>query len=209
MQITNNTYTQVNEDIYKNTLKEDALKNENKSQKTVDIEEEMNKSAVQVSISMNAQIILFAMDSKNLAQNNTEAQNNIFNFLSGKEVEGQLSLSDLGYEGKPITELSQEEAQELISDEGFFGVDQTSQRVADFVFSFSDDLETIEKAREGIVQGFEEANELWGGELPEISHETQKRTLELIDERIAEMIADFSEIDETTDELIEDYIQEA
>ena len=206
MQITSNGYTQSNENAlqdlaaYQDNLKDGALKNKQKMEQTVDIEKEINRSAVQVSISMNAQIILFAMDNKDLAQNTTEAQNNILNFLSGKEVEGQLSLSDLGYEGKPITELSPKEASELISYEGFFGVDQTSQRVADFVFSFSDDLETIEKAREGIIQGFEEANKLWGGELPEISHETQAKTLELIDERISEMIANFAETEELAEE---------
>ena len=88
----------------------------------------------------------------------SSAQNAIMDFLSGKEVEGELSLKDIGYEGKPITELSPEEASELVSEEGFFGIDQTSQRVADFVFSFAgDDLDILAQGREGIVQGFEEA----------------------------------------------------
>jgi len=109
-------------------------------------------------------------------------------FLSGNQVEGQISLKDLGYEGKPITELSVKEAKALLENDGFFGIEQTASRVAQFVFSFSgDDPAIMRKGLEGVVKGFEEANELWGGKLPEISHETQARTLELIEKRISEL----------------------
>lgn len=57
--------------------------------------------------------------------------------------------------------------------------------MANFVFNFAgDDLEKLQKGRDGIIQGFEEANKLFGGNLPEISYKTQERTLALIDERI-------------------------
>ena len=96
-----------------------------------------------------------------------------------------MSIKNIGYEGKPITELTQDEAKDLVSENGFFGVTQTSDRVANFVFSFAgDDLELLQKGREGIVQGFEEAKKMFGGELPEISYKTQERTLALLDEKI-------------------------
>ena len=44
-------------------------------------------------------------------------------------------LNDIGYEGKPIAELSQDEAAELISEDGLFGVKQTSKRIANFVIN--------------------------------------------------------------------------
>ena len=189
MQVGSTGYINANENALKNAKMHGEVQNEEKEpESTLTLEEEIQKSAVEVSLSMNAQVILFAMNSEELAKNNSVAQNNILNFLSGKEVEGELSLSDIGYEGKPITELSVEEATELISEDGFFGVEQTSQRVADFVFSFSgEDTELLEKGREGIVKGFEEAEKLWGGELPEISYDTQARTLELIDKKIEEL----------------------
>jgi len=188
MQINSNGYTQANETALQNANVHQNIPSQNKSDKELTVEEQINKSAVEVSLSMNAQIILFAMDSKDLASNNTKAQNSILDFLSGKEVEGELSLHDIGYEGKPITELSSEEASELVSEEGFFGIAQTSQRVADFVFSFAgDDLDILEQGREGIVKGFEEAEKMWGGELPQISYDTQAKTLELIDAKIQEV----------------------
>ena len=152
------------------------------------VEKEIEKAAVEVSISMNAQIILFAMDSGDKIKNNTTAQKDILSFLSGKNVSDDFNLANTGYEGKAITELSVDEATELIGDNGFFGIDQTSQRVSDFVLSFSgDDIELLKKGREGIVRGFDEAQEMWGGKLPQISYDTQAKTLELIDAKIAEL----------------------
>jgi len=188
MQINTNAYTQANETTVQNSNTQQFTQNETATEKELTLEEQINKSAVEVSLSMNAQIILFAMDAQELASDNTQAQNSILNFLSGKQTEGEFSLQDIGYEGKPILELSQDEAAQLVSEDGFFGVNQTSQRVANFVLGFSgDNLEILEQGREGIVKGFEDAQKMWGGELPEISHQTQARTLELIDAKIAEL----------------------
>ena len=155
------------------------------------LEETLEESAVSVSISMNAQIVLFSLNSSDTARDNTliqgslEGNKDMFNFLSGKEDSNGFSLKDIGYEGKAITELSPEEAEELLEEEGFFGINQTSNRVADFVFSFAgDDIELLKEGREGIIRGFEEAQKLFGNELPEISFKTQEKTLELIDAKI-------------------------
>jgi len=187
MQINSNGYTNASETTLDNTNPFQEIASQT-TEDELTIEEQINKSAVEVSLSMNAQIILFAMDSQDLASSNASAQSSVLNFLAGNEVEGELSLSDIGYDGKPITELSVDEANDLLSDEGFFGISQTSQRVADFVFGFAgNDLDILEQGREGIVKGFEEAEALWGGELPQISYDTQAETLALIDARIAEI----------------------
>ncbi|MDH1975656.1 hydrogenase-4 component G [Aliarcobacter butzleri] len=158
------------------------------------LEEIVNDSATKVTISMNAQYILFEMNASNVTKTNslaqfgltglTDQQNDVLSFLNGGTSDG-LTLSDLGYQGKPILQLSQDEATKLVSEDGFFGVTQTSDRVAGFVLSFSgDNLDILQKGREGIVKGFEEAEKLFGGQLPEISYKTQERTLALIDEKI-------------------------
>jgi hypothetical protein len=167
---------------------EKLVKSSDKDGSELSVEEQINKSAVEVALSMNAQIILFSMDSADAIKDNTTAQKDILSFLSGETVSDDFNLANIGYEGKPITELSVDEATELIGDEGFFGINQTSQRVADFVFSFSnDDIELLEKGREGIVTGFKEAEQMWGGQLPQISYDTQARTLDLIDKKIEEL----------------------
>ena len=180
----------------KNALQNSTLHNnsEKLSQKQPQQKEEptaqeyIEKSAVEVSLSMNAQIVLFSMNSGDKIKDNTSAQKDILSFLSGESISEDFNLKNTGYEGKPITELSAGEATELIGNDGFFGIEKTSQRVADFVFNFSGDaIELLEKGREGIVTGYNEAQEMWGGELPQISVDTQAKTLELIDARIAEL----------------------
>jgi hypothetical protein len=154
---------------------------------------------------MNAQVILFSMNTASSMKENTIAQGaasfkisdeqqEVLDFLSGKSVnDGEMSLENIGYEGKPILELTPQEAQDLVSEDGFFGVEQTSNRVANFVFSFAgDDLELLQKGKEGIIQGFQEAEKLFGGKLPEISYETQNRTLALLDEKISSLGGDIS-----------------
>ena len=141
---------------------------------------------------MNAQYILFEMNAKNLSKGNiagqtgaTGSQQQVLDFLSGTGKIDDMNLYDIGYIGKPIMDLTKDEATELVGEDGFFGITQTSNRVANFVFSFSgDDLDILQKGRDGIVQGFEEANKLFGGNLPEISYKTQERTLALIDAKI-------------------------
>lgn len=185
-------------------IEKNELKDAKKEEKT--LEKQLRDSAVSVNISMNAQIVLFSMNSSDQAKNNTLLQGlisndnqDVLNFLSGEGKLDGLSLKDIGYEGKPITELSEEEANELIGENGFFGINQTSQRVADFVFSFAgDDIELLEKGKEGIIQGFEEALKLFGDDLPEISYKTQERTLNLINEKINSLKEPTSEIIEET-----------
>ena len=193
MQITSNGYTQANEKALQNaTLQQNSSSDKGKK---LTLEEQLDKSAVEVSLSMNAQIILFSMNASDKIKNNTEAQKSILNFLSGNSDDSSFNLANTGYEGKPITELTSDEATALISDNGFFGITQTSQRVADFVLNFSgDDLEKLEKGREGIIQGFEDAQKMWGGELPEISQETMKAAIELVDKAMTDL--GFSIIDQ-------------
>ena len=191
MQIQNNTSQAL--DMYKQNTNT-STRTKEQSAKSDSLEEIINNSAARVTISMNAQSILFEMNTASMTKNNTlgqsglELKNNqleVLNFLGGKETEGGMSLKNIGYEGKPILELSSDEAKDLVSEEGFFGVKNTSDRVASFVLNFAgDDLDVLQKGRDGVVQGFEEAKKMFGGELPEISYKTQERTLALIDEKM-------------------------
>jgi len=187
MLVNSTSYQNTSINAFKQNISETskASKDEDKS-----LEKTLEESAVSVSISMNAQIVLFSLNSSDTARDNTliqgslEGNKDMFNFLSGKDSNG-FSLKDIGYEGKAITELSPEEAEELLDVEGFFGIEQTSNRVANFVFSFAgDDVELLKEGREGIIRGFEEAQKLFGNQLPEISFKTQEKTLELIDSKI-------------------------
>jgi len=116
--------------------------------------------------------------------------------LEGKLVSGQVDISeaaqdfqtflqDIGYDGKPIAELSQEEASALVSEDGIFGIKQTSERIANFVISGAGANEDMLRAgREGMLQGFKDAQDMWGDELPDISQKTMKAALEIVDKEM-------------------------
>ncbi|MBE0499000.1 MAG: hypothetical protein IBX43_07155 [Campylobacterales bacterium] len=96
-------------------------------------------------------------------------------------------LSDIGYTGKPISSLSQDEAKELVSEEGFFGIKETSQRIADFVIMGSGrDEKLLRSGREGVAEGLKQAEKMWGGKLPEIAYETIEKALGKIDDVLRE-----------------------
>jgi hypothetical protein len=197
MQVEQNTNQALNafmQNAVANTKNVPSNKSANNNNQPKSVEEIINNSAAKVAISMNAQYILFEINANAMAKSGGYAQaglsglnskeRDVLSFLGGGTVDG-LNLSDLGYQGKPILELTQDEAQDLVSEDGFFGITQTSDRSAGFVLAFAgDDLELLQKGREGMVQGFKEAEKMFGGQLPEISYKTQERTLALIDAKI-------------------------
>lgn len=195
---------------YENTNTQNPISNSTEVERNFAVEQNESKihnSAVNVSISMESIKVFLNIKSVELTQSNASAQNalsnivnntEVYDFLSGKESENGFSLKSIGYDGKPITELSSAEAKELVSDEGFFGVIETSSRVSSFVIDMAgNNLEGLQEARKGIVQGFEQAEQMWGGELPEISYETQAKTLEIVDAKIAELLKTDAQKDAT------------
>jgi len=100
----------------------------------------------------------------------------------------QSFLSDIGYEGKPLSELSQDEASALVSEDGLFGIKQTSERIANFVIAGAGgDEDRLRAGREGMLQGFKDAERMWGGELPEISQKTMQAAIEMVDKEMHDL----------------------
>ncbi|MDZ7641579.1 MAG: hypothetical protein U5J62_06120 [Desulfurivibrio sp.] len=50
-----------------------------------------------------------------------------------------------------------------------------------------DNLEMLRAGREGILRGYQQAEKIWGGQLPEISGKTLEKALAAIDERIHQL----------------------
>ncbi len=65
------------------------------------------------------------------------------------------------------------QAQEDISEDGYWGVKQTSQRLFDFASALAgDDVEKMKKMQDALEKGYKQAEETWGGKLPDISSQT-------------------------------------
>ncbi|MDR3294414.1 MAG: hypothetical protein LBT26_01105 [Clostridiales Family XIII bacterium] len=82
-----------------------------------------------------------------------------------------------------IDEQTQLAAQEAISENGYWGVNKTADRILDFAKSISGgDLSKISLIRNAFLDGFTAAEEAWGGRLPDISYLTRDRVLQALDE---------------------------
>jgi len=78
--------------------------------------------------------------------------------------------------------MTTEEAQDLVSEDGYFGVEKTSQRIVDFAINgFGNDPEKLQEMKAAIDQGFKEAQDAFGGALPEISQQTYEAIMEKLD----------------------------
>ncbi|MCP3944621.1 MAG: hydrogenase-4 component G [Desulfobacteraceae bacterium] len=134
--------------------------------------------------SVKSEVFQFSLLAKTDTRQKLSDQNAIFYF-------NQLSKEDkasLLYEGNPISELSVDEAGALVEEDGYFGVDKTSQRIIDFVIKGAGgDLSKLKAGREGVLRGFSEAGKAWGGELPDISYKTIERAIKVLDEKIADL----------------------
>ena len=86
-----------------------------------------------------------------------------------------------------VDEKTKAEAQQAISEDGFWGVKQTSQRIFDFAAALAgDDVELMQKYQAAVEKGFGEAEKSWGGSLPSICGETHTAVNKLFDEYYAQ-----------------------
>lgn len=85
--------------------------------------------------------------------------------------------------GKEYSAEDIEKAKEDVSEDGYYGVKQTSQRILDFAVALTGgDPDKIEAMREAFKQGYEMAEKAWGGELPQICKDTYDAVFKGFDE---------------------------
>ena len=75
-----------------------------------------------------------------------------------------------------------EQAKEDISEDGYWGVEQTSERLYSFAYALAGgDSKKADDMMAAIEKGYEQATKAWGKELPEISQKTLEATREKIE----------------------------
>ncbi len=87
------------------------------------------------------------------------------------------------------------QAQADIAEDGYWGVEQTSERILDFAKALSGgDASKADELLEAFKKGFEQATGTWGKELPEIS----QKTYEAVEEKFAAWKAENEETNAAT-----------
>lgn len=74
------------------------------------------------------------------------------------------------------------QAQADIAEDGYWGVNQTSDRILDFAKALSgNDKSKVQELVDAFKKGFDQATKAWGGKLPDISQQTYDKVLEKFD----------------------------
>lgn len=82
-----------------------------------------------------------------------------------------------------VSEAAKKQAQEAISEDGYWGVEKTAGRILDFAKALAgDDESKIAGLRKAFEKGFKEATKTWGKDLPDISNKTYEKVQSLFDE---------------------------
>ncbi len=129
-----------------------------------------------------------------MAQQQANLQNIVQKML-GKQATSFANANDMWqFLAKGDFEVDAEtkaQAQEDISEDGYWGVKQTSERILDFATALTGgDPDKIESMREAFKKGYAQAEKTWGGELPDISKQTYDAVMKGFDK--------LAGIDETT-----------
>ena len=141
----------------------------------------------------NYYIAQFQQQTLEISFNNFGSQSSVLDILSSDSskatsILSQIDFASIGYTGKNLFAMNSTELNALVSEDGFFGIENTASRIADFVINGAgDDLEKLKKGFEGMKQGFEQAEKIWGDKLPQISQDTIDKAIEKVSARIQEL----------------------
>ncbi|MBQ8666049.1 MAG: hypothetical protein IJ526_04210 [Lachnospiraceae bacterium] len=87
---------------------------------------------------------------------------------------------------KNVTQADIDKAKEDVSEDGYWGIKQTSQRLFDFASALAgDDPDKMKEMQAAMEKGFKEAMGAWGDELPDISKDTLAAANKMFDEYYA------------------------
>lgn len=104
----------------------------------------------------------------------------VLNMLKEQGIDYKISTGDTQID---ISKITPEEAQALVADDGYFGVDKTSQRIFDLAVGIAGgDASKIDAVRSGIEKGFKEAYKAMGDWLPDISYKTYDAVMQKLDD---------------------------
>lgn len=81
-----------------------------------------------------------------------------------------------------VDKATAEAAQAEIAEDGYWGIEQTSDRILSFAEALTGgDPEKMEEMRAAFIKGFKQATAAWGKELPDISQKTYDAVMKKFD----------------------------
>ena len=121
----------------------------------------------------------YTIDTETVEKLKSELQERMANLVQqmlGKQVT-QSNILEAIQEGK-FSEEDIEQAKKDTAEDGYWGVEQTSDRMVKFALALTGgDPDKLDSMIEAFEKGYSEAEKQWGGELPELTQRTREATL--------------------------------
>lgn len=172
------------------------------SSKSTKIATENGNNVLDVSIEENAAVYeasakteskTYVKDTDTISKMKAEAEEKTAQFreLVQKLISKQASTSEIAdaiwkqlANGEfTATEDAIAQAQKDVAEDGYWGVEQTSQRIFDFAKALSGgDPEKMDEMLEAFKKGYNQATKSWGKELPDISSKTYDAVMKKFDD---------------------------
>ena len=106
--------------------------------------------------------------------------------ITGLAVQGDNLWKTIASGNFTVDAQTKADAQAAISEDGYWGVKQTSQRLFDFAQALAgDDPEKMKEMQAAIEKGYKQAEKTWGGNLPDISKQTYDAVMKGFDDMAA------------------------
>lgn len=108
----------------------------------------------------------------------TQQLQDLVNKLLGKQADKYTSLADM-FKNITVDPATAAQAQKDIGEDGYWGVNQTSDRLVEMAQALSGgDATKADQMINAIKKGYEQAAKAWGGELPDICQKTVDASIE-------------------------------
>ena len=151
--------------------RETASKTETKKTADTGVVYEPSTSAKDSSTKVTDYSSIVASMKKELSSKNEQLQN-LVNKLLSNQAKKYISISDM-FKDIQVDEQTKIQAQKDISDDGYWGVEQTSDRLVSMAKALSGgDSSKADAMISAIEKGFDEATKAWGDKLPDICQKT-------------------------------------
>ena len=177
--VNNNTYPKISKDDEKDMGKESGVvqsgvtyektaKDENSKEEETPIYKKSSTDRAAIVEQLKAAEEQRRNQLMSIVQKTLQGQAGAYGKATGDNIWQQLSSGNV-----KVDAATRAQAQKDISEDGYYGVKQTSQRLFDFASALAganvDKMKEMQKAME---KGFKQATKTWGKELPSICKET-------------------------------------
>lgn len=109
----------------------------------------------------------------NIVSQTINKQAGIFELVNGSDGEDSSIWKRIASGEFTVDEATRKQAEEDISEDGYWGVKETSKRLFDFASALAgDDINAMKDMQAAMMKGYEQAMGEWGKELPGISKDT-------------------------------------